>query len=125
MSVTHWHYHRRTHADNLSIGNLRFALPQPVGAYTGVVNASAYGPACPQQTGTALNTTYLPMETLDILALLPPSVVGEEDCKVLLNVLWIENDWIFSKGLSLNVIRPNGTYKHKLPVVVVSLQHVV
>ncbi|KAF9018555.1 alpha/beta-hydrolase [Hymenopellis radicata] len=39
-------------------GDLRFQLPQPVDAYTGALNASVFGPACPQQSGPFPGPTY-------------------------------------------------------------------
>ncbi|KAJ7791515.1 Alpha/Beta hydrolase protein [Mycena olivaceomarginata] len=47
------------------VGDLRFRLPVAVSAYTGTHNATAFGPACPQQTIQLPILTGLPQEVVD------------------------------------------------------------
>ncbi|KAJ3567939.1 hypothetical protein NP233_g6036 [Leucocoprinus birnbaumii] len=67
-------------------GNLRFRLPQPVPAYNGTIDATAYGPSCPQQAFTLPILTGLPQEIVDDLvngvfsAIFPT----DEDCGIAL-----------------------------------------
>ncbi|KAJ7609564.1 Alpha/Beta hydrolase protein [Mycena polygramma] len=84
------------------VGDLRFRLPTTVVPYTGAHNASAMGPACPQQTAV-----------VPILSGVVQKVVGD-----------LFEDWYSDKYpsaedcLTLNIIKPgNATAKSKLPVV--------
>ncbi|KAI0044924.1 carotenoid ester lipase precursor [Auriscalpium vulgare] len=86
------------------VGDLRLRLPLPNAPYTGVHNASAFGPACIQQLGSPLPIPagFSPvalqyLEGLDYGA----SVVDSEDC------------------LTINVVKPaSATGSTKLPVLV-------
>ena len=53
-----------------SVGNLRFALPNPPLQFAGVHQATSFGPACPQQ-----NVTIQGFGSLD------PNVATSEDCR--------------------------------------------
>ena len=68
-----------------SVGDLRLRLPVASDAYSGIYNASAFGPACPQLNSSALlNISVLPPETLLFLVentTVAPVGDGEEDCK--------------------------------------------
>ncbi|EGN97919.1 hypothetical protein SERLA73DRAFT_109200 [Serpula lacrymans var. lacrymans S7.3] len=85
------------------VGNLRFQLPQTLPAYNQSFDATAFGPACPQQAITLPIPPGLASETIDyitnsIYQVITPS---SEDC------------------LSLNVYTPaNAAPDSKLPVVV-------
>jgi Carboxylesterase family len=46
-----------------SVGDLRFRLPQELGPYTGMHNASTFGYPCPQQALPPFNLSALPKET--------------------------------------------------------------
>ncbi|KAF9041954.1 carotenoid ester lipase precursor [Hymenopellis radicata] len=82
-------------------GDLRFRLPQAVDAYTGILNATTFGPACPQQSGMSPNTDGLPAEAAAIFSSFNPPFPSDEDC------------------LSINVVRPADAGPHQgLPVVV-------
>lgn len=64
-----------------SVGDLRFALPVPVDSYSGVIHATAFGLACPQQIGLTLQENL----TADTIAFFtdtaPSPVIPEsEDC---------------------------------------------
>ncbi|KAL0578576.1 hypothetical protein V5O48_003426 [Marasmius crinis-equi] len=84
-------------------GNRRFRPPEPITPYTGSVDATAYGPACPQQQDKAPIPEGLPKEVVDSIINLVEtiSVPDDEDC------------------LTINVIKPpNATPDSKLPVLV-------
>ncbi|KIK74538.1 hypothetical protein PAXRUDRAFT_19776 [Paxillus rubicundulus Ve08.2h10] len=85
-------------------GNLRFQLPQSLPPYNTSFSATAYGPACPQQSGLLPSLSGLPAETLEYLAAINVSLASlpsGEDC------------------LTLDVIAPaDATPDCKLPVVV-------
>lgn len=61
----------------------RFQLPVPVGPYTGVENADAFGPACPQQGSDTVGSVIGQLAGIPLVSKLqaradvPPS----EDCK--------------------------------------------
>jgi acetylcholinesterase len=50
-----------------SVGDLRFRLPQGLGPYTGIHNASTFGHSCPQQALPPFNLTALPKEAADFI----------------------------------------------------------
>ncbi|KIY67671.1 carotenoid ester lipase precursor [Cylindrobasidium torrendii FP15055 ss-10] len=83
-------------------GSLRFNLPQAVEAYSGTVNATNYGPVCPQQLlRQAPDLSGIPNATAELVSsgYVGPTDYGE-DC------------------LSVNVIRPaNADNYTDLPVV--------
>ncbi|KIY62880.1 alpha/beta-hydrolase, partial [Cylindrobasidium torrendii FP15055 ss-10] len=85
------------------VGNLRFSLPQAVDAYTGAVNATTYGPACPQQLAKVPTLPDVPgLEYVQAVfdAATSSSLADDEDC------------------LSINVLRPSGVNDtSNLPVV--------
>ncbi|KAF9018569.1 carotenoid ester lipase precursor [Hymenopellis radicata] len=86
-------------------GDLRFQLPQPVDAYTGALNASVFGPACPQQAGPHpgpyANSSDLPAAVSAIFNAFNTEIPSDEDC------------------LSINVVKPADTRPHSgLPVAV-------
>lgn len=69
-----------------SVGKLRLQLPQPIRRYSGVVNATAFGNQCLQQTmppAVFPNTTVLPPEIAPFVAAMgvPPPVPQSEDCE--------------------------------------------
>ncbi|KAL9714101.1 hypothetical protein Ac2012v2_002410 [Leucoagaricus gongylophorus] len=85
------------------VGNLRFRLPEPIHAYNGSIDATSYGPTCPQQKLTLPILEGLPAQVVDDIvntvftALFP----DDEDC------------------LTVNVVKPaSATPASKLPVVV-------
>ncbi|KAJ7886362.1 Alpha/Beta hydrolase protein [Mycena leptocephala] len=84
------------------VGDLRFRLPTKVVPYTGVYNATAMSPACPQQTAV-----------VPILSGVVQKIVGElfED--------FYSNEYPSAEDcLNLNIIKPaNATADSKLPVV--------
>ncbi|KAI0041130.1 carotenoid ester lipase precursor [Auriscalpium vulgare] len=83
------------------VGDLRLRLPQPNSPYTGVHNASAFGPACIQQIGQISLPANLSPVTLQLLATstLGAPIVDSEDC------------------LSINVVKPaSAAASAKLPV---------
>ncbi|KAH9970733.1 carotenoid ester lipase precursor [Lactifluus volemus] len=49
------------------VGDLRFRLPQELGPYTGIHNASTFGHSCPQQAIRPFNLTALPKEAADFV----------------------------------------------------------
>ncbi|KAH9970732.1 carotenoid ester lipase precursor [Lactifluus volemus] len=49
------------------VGDLRFRLPQGLGPYTGIYNASTFGHSCPQQALPPFNLTALPKEAADFI----------------------------------------------------------
>ncbi|KDQ26029.1 hypothetical protein PLEOSDRAFT_46151 [Pleurotus ostreatus PC15] len=84
-------------------GDRRFRLPEPIPPYTGTVRATAFGPACPQQSVRLPLPGGLASDAVDLIvntaykAVFPDS----EDC------------------LSINVVVPtSATPTSKLPVVV-------
>ncbi|KAJ7844177.1 Alpha/Beta hydrolase protein [Mycena leptocephala] len=85
-----------------TVGDLRFRLPTKVVPYTGVYNATAMSPACPQQTAV-----------VPILSGVVQKIVGElfED--------FYSNEYPSAEDcLNLNIIKPaNATADSKLPVV--------
>ncbi|KAF9049515.1 carotenoid ester lipase precursor [Hymenopellis radicata] len=82
-------------------GDLRFRLPQAVDAYTGTLNATSFGPECPQQSGVAPNTDGLPAAIAAFLTSWNPTFPTDEDC------------------LSINVVKPADAVPYQgLPVVV-------
>ncbi|KAF9018985.1 alpha/beta-hydrolase [Hymenopellis radicata] len=84
-------------------GNLRFQLPEAVGAYTGTIDATAFGPSCPQQAVKLPVLTGLPQETVDYVvnSIFSDVLPSDEDC------------------LTLNVVKPaSATETSKLPVAV-------
>lgn len=104
------------------IGNLRFNLPQAVDPYYGVINATVYGPNCPQQMMPSIpDLSIVSNSTATFLKSSEYAAISDfaEDCEYMV--------WMCSylqltpvSGLSLNVIRPAGIDKHtKLPVVAV------
>jgi hypothetical protein len=67
----------------LSVGDLRFRLPVAVPAYTGTHNATAMGPACPQQAVQLPILAGFPQEVIDAVS---NSIYGtifpaSEDCE--------------------------------------------
>ncbi|KAF9018964.1 carotenoid ester lipase precursor [Hymenopellis radicata] len=84
-------------------GNLRFQLPAAVGAYTGTIDATAFGPSCPQQAVKLPVLTGLPQETVDYVvnSIFSDVLPSDEDC------------------LTLNVVKPaSATDTSQLPVAV-------
>lgn len=85
------------------VGNLRFRLPVPILSYNGTIDASEYGPSCPQQAVSLPLVDGLAREATDYLI---NSIFGQifpdsEDC------------------LTLNVVKPaNANANSRLPVVV-------
>ncbi|KDQ26036.1 hypothetical protein PLEOSDRAFT_160636 [Pleurotus ostreatus PC15] len=84
-------------------GDRRFRLPEPIPPYTGTVRATAFGPACPQQSARLPLPDGLASDVVDLIvntaykAIFPDS----EDC------------------LSINVVVPtSATPTSKLPVAV-------
>ncbi len=65
-------------------GDLRFRLPQAVDAYTGTLNATAFGPACPQQSGVPPNTDGLPAEVAALFSSFNAPLPSDEDCELLI-----------------------------------------
>lgn len=106
-------------------GDLRFRLPQPIAAYTGTQDATAFGLACPQQAVELPILTGLAADAVDFVvnsiygAVFPDS----EDCQSLL-CRKISKDILTRErqGLFINVIKPvTATTSSKLPVAVVSV----
>ncbi|KAF9007674.1 carotenoid ester lipase precursor [Hymenopellis radicata] len=83
------------------IGDLRFRPPQMVDAYEGALNASAFGLACPQQSGPYPNTSGLPEEVVTLFEGYRTNVIpADEDC------------------LFINVVKPDNVLPQSgLPVV--------
>ncbi|KAK7050555.1 carboxylic ester hydrolase [Favolaschia claudopus] len=84
------------------VGDLRFRLPVANAAYTGTHNATAMGPACPQQAIKLPILTGLPQEVVDdvVNSIFGTVFPASEDC------------------LTINVIKPtSATSTSKLPVV--------
>ncbi|TBU41183.1 alpha/beta-hydrolase [Dichomitus squalens] len=86
------------------VGDLRFRLPVPNDPYNTTRNATAFGPACPQQNAVSeANFLVLPPETVQFILTNYTKDVGsgDEDC------------------LTVNVITPTGTKPNaNLPVAV-------
>ncbi|KAI0041134.1 carotenoid ester lipase precursor [Auriscalpium vulgare] len=85
------------------VGDLRLRLPQPHAPYTGVLNATAFGPACIQQSAPVQIPAGFSQVTLGLLASREGGdpIVDSENC------------------LSINVVKPaNATDLTKLPVLV-------
>ncbi|KAF8893685.1 Alpha/Beta hydrolase protein [Gymnopilus junonius] len=89
-------------------GQLRFRPPKELGPYKSPINATVYGPACPQQKLDSPFAGVLPSNATALLRLSPlfkdaaAALAESEDC------------------LSINVLRPSFVdASHKLPVVVV------
>ncbi|KAI0030226.1 carotenoid ester lipase precursor [Vararia minispora EC-137] len=83
------------------VGDLRFRPPQSNEPYTGPFNATAFGPACVQQTFIIPEESNINPVALEVLKLRlsGPPLIDDEDC------------------LSINVVRPaNATSVSKLPV---------
>ena len=82
--------------DEHSVGNLRFRLPEPISAYNGSVDATSYGPACPQQKLTLPILEGLPAQIVDDIvntvftALFP----DDEDCKIHLSFWTVYARWV-------------------------------
>ncbi|KAH9970734.1 carotenoid ester lipase precursor [Lactifluus volemus] len=74
------------------VGDLRFRLPQELGPYTGMHNASTFGYPCPQQALPPFNLSALPKETAAFIQSLnnfsgtTAGTTDSEDC-LTLNVL--------------------------------------
>ncbi|KAF9049529.1 carotenoid ester lipase precursor [Hymenopellis radicata] len=82
-------------------GKRRLRLPEAVDSYTGNFNGSAFGPACPQQSGPFVDTDGLPAETVAALEPFNTSLPSNEDC------------------LTINIVKPAGVAAFsELPVVV-------
>ncbi|KAF5319917.1 hypothetical protein D9611_011051 [Ephemerocybe angulata] len=85
------------------VGNLRFRLPKGITSYNGTIDATNYGPSCPQQAVSLPIVQGLAAEAIDYLV---NSIFGQvfpdsEDC------------------LTLNVVKPaSATASSKLPVLV-------
>ncbi|KIY72788.1 carotenoid ester lipase precursor [Cylindrobasidium torrendii FP15055 ss-10] len=84
------------------VGDLRFNLPEAVDAYSGTIDATSYGPSCPQQALKLPLLDGLPAETVEHIlnsifnAVLP----SDEDC------------------LTINVVKPSfANSTSNLPVV--------
>jgi len=71
------------------VGNLRFRLPQPISAYNGSIDATSYGPACPQQKLTLPYLQGLPAEIVNDLVNRVYKVVlpDNEDCEIILDYI--------------------------------------
>ncbi|KAJ7599915.1 carotenoid ester lipase precursor [Mycena floridula] len=85
------------------VGNLRFRLPQQISTYKGSFNATAYGPACPQQKIKVPILMGIPQEIVDYIVNFFHGVKfpDSEDC------------------LTINIIKPaSATSASRLPVVV-------
>ena len=82
--------------DEHSVGNLRFRLPEPISAYNGSIDATSYGPACPQQKLTLPILEGLPAQIVDDIvntvftALFP----DDEDCKIHLSFWTVYARWV-------------------------------
>ncbi|KAF9535607.1 Alpha/Beta hydrolase protein [Crepidotus variabilis] len=88
------------------IGNLRFRAPQAVSPYNGSIDASAYGPICPQQA------TQLPLAAQTALNATIPDIIQQ----IYLNMSSARAP---SESLSINIIKPaNANADSKLPVLV-------
>ncbi|KAF9016577.1 alpha/beta-hydrolase [Hymenopellis radicata] len=75
-------------------------LPEAVGAYTGTIDATVFGPSCPQQAVKLPVLTGLPQETVDYVvnSIFSDVLPSDEDC------------------LTLNVVKPaSATETSKLP----------
>ena len=60
-----------------SVGELRFAPPQPPKAVEGIQDATTYGPSCPQSTESTLNLTALGISNIDTSS---SNISISEDC---------------------------------------------
>jgi len=116
------YFYYRLEYDQRSVGNLRFQLPQPIPAYSGTIDATSYGPTCPQQKFTLPILQGLPAEIVDDIvnkaftALFP----DDEDCEIFFVIL-VTLPSVMNSGLTLNVVKPaSATPSSKLPVVAVS-----
>jgi len=82
--------------DKHSVGNLRFRLPEPIYTYNGSIDATSYGPACPQQKFTLPILEGLPAQVVDDIvntvftALFP----DDEDCKIHLSFWTVYARWV-------------------------------
>nr|CAH17527.1 carotenoid ester lipase precursor [Pleurotus sapidus] len=84
-------------------GDRRFRLPEPIPPYTGTVRATAFGPACPQQSARLPLPDGLASDVVDLIVNTAYKAVfpDNEDC------------------LSINVVVPtSATPTSKLPVAV-------
>ncbi|KAI0804506.1 alpha beta-hydrolase [Irpex lacteus] len=82
-------------------GDLRFRLPLPNDPYTGLFNATAFGPVCPQQNVTYTIPDNIAPEARAVLEASGSSLTDAEDC------------------LTINVWQPEGVAEDaKLPVVI-------
>ena len=61
---------------NQSLGNLRFAAPQPPLAFSGIRQATSYATACPQE-----GVTLLTLGIINITYSIDPSTGTSEDCE--------------------------------------------
>jgi len=71
------------------VGNLRFRLPQPISAYNGSIDATSYGPACPQQKFILPYLQGLPAEIVNYLVngVYKVVVPDNEDCEIILDYI--------------------------------------
>lgn len=106
----------------ISVGNLRYRLPQTVEPYSGNHLSTAFGPACPQQNTNLPLPPSLPSEAIDFLVNAGVNAVfpDNEDCELVYELSLFAR-LIVSGGLTINVINPlTATPNSKLPVAVVS-----
>ncbi|KAH8985170.1 alpha beta-hydrolase [Lactarius akahatsu] len=87
---------------SVSVGDLRFRLPQALGPFSATHNATAFGLSCPQQATTLAIPNGLPQETVDYLTSgSGTTILDGEDC------------------LTLNIFAPaHARSGSRLPVVV-------
>lgn len=71
-----------------SVGNLRFRLPEAIDAYSGTIDATSYGPACPQQAAQVPTLDGLPKEIVELVVNTVSSVIlpFDEDCELIYNI---------------------------------------
>ncbi|KAI0084373.1 carotenoid ester lipase precursor [Irpex rosettiformis] len=112
-------------------GDLRFRLPVANDPYTGVVNATAFGPACPQQTLQYTIPDNLAPEAKAVLAATSGSLPDAEDC-LTINI-WQPSDvaegtklpvviWIFGGIFDGSVIVQRSIEMNQ-PIIYASINH--
>jgi hypothetical protein len=74
----------------VSIGNLRFRLPQPIRAYSGVQEATSFGPACPQQAIRLPLPRGFPNDALNFVtnSVFSHLIPDDEDCECLSGTIY-------------------------------------
>lgn len=66
---------------SIRTGDLRFRLPLPNDPYTGLFNATAFGPVCPQQNVTYTIPDNIAPEARAVLEASGSSLTDAEDCE--------------------------------------------